>query len=285
MAFRKAQAYDRSFKLAALERVATGESVSGVALSLGIRRELLCEWRKVYRKGGAAALRGRGRPSLAAQAALARPSGELPPGLPPPDALALARQRIEALERKIGRQALELDFFAAAQSPVVGSSRNGWITRRAGRVARQRLRPRPRSGAAARRVERGGDVHPARGQSGGLLSALASVGTGRRGDGATRSAAAAGAGASALRLSPARPAAAARRLGRKPQAGAAVDARRQSLVLAAQVVRAGDDGQPTRLADLAKSRAAPGADHDRPTPSRVLLTRAAAQADHPPADG
>jgi transposase len=74
MEFRKAQAYDRSFKLAALERVATGESMSGVALSLGIRRELLCEWRKVYRKGGAAALRGRGRPSLAAKAALARSS-------------------------------------------------------------------------------------------------------------------------------------------------------------------------------------------------------------------
>jgi transposase-like protein len=114
MGFGKSPAYDRSFKLGALERLAAGESVSGVARALGIRRELLCEWRKAYRKGGAAALRGRGRPSAAAKAALARSSADPLPGLPPPDELALARQRIEALERKIGRQALELDFFAAA---------------------------------------------------------------------------------------------------------------------------------------------------------------------------
>ena len=175
MGSRKAPVYDRSFKLAALERLAAGESVSGVARALGIRRELLCEWRKAYRAGGAAALRGRGRPSLAAKVALARPLGELPPGLPPPDELALARQRIAALERQIGRQALELDFFAAAQEPDLGSSRNGWITRRAGRVAHRRLRSPPGSGAAARRVERDGDVHAARGRPGGLLSALAPV--------------------------------------------------------------------------------------------------------------
>lgn len=114
MGVRKARGYDRSFKLAALEQLAAGESMSGVARALGIRRELLCDWCKAYRKGGAAALRGRGRPSAAAKAALARPLGELPPDLPPPDELALARRRIEALERKIGRQALELDFFAAA---------------------------------------------------------------------------------------------------------------------------------------------------------------------------
>jgi len=120
MGLRKGRVYDRSFKLAALERLAAGESVSGLARALGIRRELLCEWRKAYRAGGAAALRGRGRPSVAAKVALARSSGELPPGLPPPDELALARQRIAALERKIGRQALELDFFAAAQDPDFG---------------------------------------------------------------------------------------------------------------------------------------------------------------------
>ena len=98
MGLPKGRVYDRSFKLAALARLAAGESVSGVARALGIRRELLCEWRKAYRAGGAAALRERGRPSLAAKVALARPSGELPPGLPPPDELALARQRIAALE-------------------------------------------------------------------------------------------------------------------------------------------------------------------------------------------
>ena len=114
MGFGKTSAYDRSFKLAALERLAAGEGVSDVARALGIRRELLCEWRKDSRAGGIAALRGRGRPSAAAKAALVRSSVDSPSSLPPPDELALARQRIEALERKIGRQALELDFFAAA---------------------------------------------------------------------------------------------------------------------------------------------------------------------------
>jgi transposase len=114
MGFRQGPVYDLSFKLAALERLAAGESVSGVVRALGIRRELLCRWRKAYRAGGPAALRGRGRPSAATKAALARPPDDPPPGLLPPDELALARRRIEALERKIGRQALELDFFAAA---------------------------------------------------------------------------------------------------------------------------------------------------------------------------
>jgi transposase len=130
MGFGKAPAYDRSFKLAALERLAAGEAVSDVARALGIRRELLYEWRKAYRAGGIAALRGRGRPSAAAKASLARSSVDSPSSLPPPDELALTRQRIEALERKFGRQALELDFFAAAQEPDLGSSRNRWIARR-----------------------------------------------------------------------------------------------------------------------------------------------------------
>jgi transposase len=128
MGLPKARVDDRSFELTALERVAAGESVSGVARALGLRRELLCEWRKVYRAGGAAALRGRGRPSAAAKAALARPSDDPLPGLPPPDEPTSARQRIEALERKIGRQALEPDFFAAAQSP-------GLLTERVDRAA------------------------------------------------------------------------------------------------------------------------------------------------------
>ena len=42
MGFRKAPAYDRSFKLAALERLVASESLSGVARALGIRRELFC---------------------------------------------------------------------------------------------------------------------------------------------------------------------------------------------------------------------------------------------------
>jgi hypothetical protein len=44
----------------------------------------------------------------------ARPGAALPAGVAAPDELALARERIAALERKVGQQALELDFFAQA---------------------------------------------------------------------------------------------------------------------------------------------------------------------------
>ena len=43
-----------------------------------------------------------------------RPPLPSPPGVVVPNALALAQERIAALERKIGQQALELDFFAHA---------------------------------------------------------------------------------------------------------------------------------------------------------------------------
>ena len=38
----------------------------------------------------------------------------MPAAVAVPDELALAQQQIAALERKIGQQVLELDFFAAA---------------------------------------------------------------------------------------------------------------------------------------------------------------------------
>ena len=43
-----------------------------------------------------------------------RPRAAVPAAVAVPDELALAQQRIAALERKIGQQALELDFFGQA---------------------------------------------------------------------------------------------------------------------------------------------------------------------------
>src|SRR5512132_3221639 len=108
-----ARRYERAFKVAALERMAAGENVSALSRNLGIRRKLLYQWRDAVRRGGVEALRGRGRPRAGEQLVERRrlPS---PPGVALPDALALARERIAALERKIGQQALELDFFAQA---------------------------------------------------------------------------------------------------------------------------------------------------------------------------
>jgi transposase len=99
--------WTREFKLAAVARMETAETVTGLAAELGICRELLHKWRRAHEAGGAAALQPLGRPSLASKPL------EEPRALPPED-LAAAQRRIEALERKIGQQQLDLDFFRAA---------------------------------------------------------------------------------------------------------------------------------------------------------------------------
>lgn len=116
MAGGTARRFDRAFKLAALARMAAGENVSALSRELAVRRKLLYQWRDTVRRGGAEALRGVGRPRAGEQAAVAasRPRMPVPAGVAEPDELARARERIAALERKIGQQALELDFFGQA---------------------------------------------------------------------------------------------------------------------------------------------------------------------------
>ena len=117
----KARVFTREFKLAAIERMRSGGNVCALARELGVRRKLLYAWRDAYRKGGAVALRGRGRPPAEERAAL---PPEVPPGDPPPaSALATAERRIAELERKLGQQALELDFFREALRRVKGPRR------------------------------------------------------------------------------------------------------------------------------------------------------------------
>ena len=111
-----ARRLSRAFKLAGLARMAAGENVSALSRELGVRRKLLYQWRDTVRRFGAEALRGVGRPPAAERLVqvLARPRAAVPAGVAVPDALMLAQQRIAALERKIGQQALEPDFFGQA---------------------------------------------------------------------------------------------------------------------------------------------------------------------------
>jgi transposase-like protein len=90
------------FKEAAARRLWAG--VSGTALSgeLGVRRNVLYGWRDRYRAEGVKGLsRGRGRPA---------------PGHGPPPKIPRDRrdERIAELERLLGKQAAELDFFGQA---------------------------------------------------------------------------------------------------------------------------------------------------------------------------
>ncbi|HEY4045066.1 MAG TPA: helix-turn-helix domain-containing protein [Rhodopila sp.] len=112
--------FSREFKLAALARMAAGENVSALARELGVRRKYLYQWRERFRTGGALALRSRGRPTKGEVLAMRAGSDSLPPvavAMPapmPPDELAQAQRRIAELERKVGRQQVELDFFQQA---------------------------------------------------------------------------------------------------------------------------------------------------------------------------
>ena len=100
--------WSREFKLSAVSRMSEAVSVKALADELNVRPELLYDWHRRYRSGGAAALRSMGRPSNGASA-FAAPSPPLPPSSP-----GAGQRRIEELERKIGQQQLDLDFFRAA---------------------------------------------------------------------------------------------------------------------------------------------------------------------------
>lgn len=125
MAKKDSRVFSREFKLATLERMSSGENISALCRELGILRGCLYEWRDRYRLGGASALRGRGRMTKVEALAMRGASGAAPAavaadGIVPPrslaesDALVRAQQRIAELERKVGQQQVDLDFFRQA---------------------------------------------------------------------------------------------------------------------------------------------------------------------------
>ena len=121
MSKRKIRVFSREFKLAAVHRMIAGENVSALSRELKVRRKDLYCWRDRFRSGGPDALRGRGRPR---KAVVAAPSGGHPMTQTAPDAqLAAARTRIAELERKIGQQQVDVDFFREALRQVRGARR------------------------------------------------------------------------------------------------------------------------------------------------------------------
>ena len=99
--------FSREFKLAALARFEAAANVEELARELGIRRELLYGWRRKFAAGGEAALNNSGRP---------RPGAEAPESLQ-------TQARVAELERKLGQQAFELDFFKGALRRIEASRR------------------------------------------------------------------------------------------------------------------------------------------------------------------
>jgi transposase-like protein len=111
MSQQKQPEYAMELKLAVVRRVGAGESVRAVAQELGIRRKRLYVWKDRYGEFGEAGLGRRrgGRPRIEVLAAGHNSATVVRRG-----ELLAARRRIAELERKVGQQELELDFFAEA---------------------------------------------------------------------------------------------------------------------------------------------------------------------------
>jgi transposase-like protein len=99
--------WTRAFKLRAMSLMDAAEDVTALAGELGVRRELLYRWRRKYLAHGPDALQQIGRP-------LFTPAATEAPEASRPEDPAAAQRRIAELERKVGQQQLDLDFFRTA---------------------------------------------------------------------------------------------------------------------------------------------------------------------------
>jgi transposase-like protein len=93
------------FKRAAVALMASGVKISVLARELGVCRQRLYEWRDAMQAGDEQ-LRRPGRPKRTVM-----PAAEA-------NDLAGAQRRIAELERRLGQQQLELDFFKQALRQV-----------------------------------------------------------------------------------------------------------------------------------------------------------------------
>ena len=103
--------FSREFKLEAVRRILAGEPIRALSEELTVLRKDLYAWRKLFRAGGAEALRPLGRPRKGDGVVGSRVRKQAR------DVAAgdtSAPERVAELERKIGQQQLELDFFRQA---------------------------------------------------------------------------------------------------------------------------------------------------------------------------
>jgi transposase-like protein len=116
--------FPTAFKLAAIKRLMAGEAVLPLARELGVSRKILHDWRKAWDLHGPSGLnRKRGpKPGPRKVRPLAEPAAKGTRG-----ELANARAKIAELERKIGQQAVDIDFFHKALRALDAADRQGSI--------------------------------------------------------------------------------------------------------------------------------------------------------------
>jgi len=103
--------FSREFKLEAVRRILAGEQIRALSEELTVLRKDLYAWRKLFRAGGVEALRPLGRPRKGDGVVASRVRKQAR------DIAATdtsAPERVAELERKVGQQQLELDFFRQA---------------------------------------------------------------------------------------------------------------------------------------------------------------------------
>jgi transposase-like protein len=103
--------FSREFKLEAVRRILAGEQIKALSQELTVLRKDLYSWRKLFRAGGAEALRPLGRPRKGDGVVTERVRKRAREVAA--DDVA-APERVAELERKIGQQQIELDFFRQA---------------------------------------------------------------------------------------------------------------------------------------------------------------------------
>ena len=118
MSEQKRRRFSREFKLRVIERLEAGESGTALGLELSIKRTIIYRWREQWRQGGTAALRGKPGPRTKEEALeLERARGIAARA----NDLTEARRQIGELQRKIGRQQVDLDFFKQALRRIEAS--------------------------------------------------------------------------------------------------------------------------------------------------------------------
>ena len=120
MSDRTPRAFSTEFKERAVQRLAAGESASTLAAELGVRRKLLYYWYQAYRHQGVAGLNRKRGPKPKQRGAIAPPQ-------PTGDAQAQAQARIAELERLVGQQQVDLDFFRRALRLTDADSPSGTV--------------------------------------------------------------------------------------------------------------------------------------------------------------
>ena len=105
----KNRQFPTAFKLKAIKRVDRGDGVLPVARELGISRKILHDWIKAWKAHGPEGLNRKPGPKPGPRKLKPLPSYD-----DKRSALAQAKARIAELERLVGRQQMDIDFFRRA---------------------------------------------------------------------------------------------------------------------------------------------------------------------------